>query len=79
MAGYARILQARPVAFLHQRIAVADAAGLDFNPHPPGGGLGNFAFNNLKRAVGPDDLRSTHLWHKQVWLLEKLLSESGTR
>jgi len=48
MAGHARILQARPVAFLHQRIAVADATGLDFDPHPAGARLGNFTFNDFK-------------------------------
>ncbi len=48
MAGHARILQAGPVAFLDQRIAVADATGLDFDPHPAGARLGNFTFNDFK-------------------------------
>jgi len=48
MAGHTRISQARPVAFLDQRIAVADAAGLDFDPHPVGARLGNFTFNDFE-------------------------------
>ena len=48
MARHARILQARPVTFLDQRIAVADATGLDFHPHPAGARLGNFTFNDFK-------------------------------
>jgi hypothetical protein len=58
---------------------MADSAGLDFDPHPAGDRLGNLAFNNFKRPGRSGDLRGAHLWHKQVWLLEKLLGESGTR
>src|ERR1700679_3709036 len=36
--GHARIFDAWPMTFLHQRIAVANAARLDFDPHPAGGG-----------------------------------------
>src|SRR5439155_6289108 len=63
MAGHAGIVQAGPMTFLHQRIAVTDAAGLDFDPHPAGGGLGNFTFNDFKRPVWTGDLGGTHLWH----------------
>ena len=66
MAGHTRILDARPVAFLHQRIAVADAAGLDFDPHLAGGGLWNFTFNDFKRSAGAGDLGSAHFWHKSM-------------
>ena len=48
MPGHARILQSRPMALLRQRIAVANAAGLHFDPHPAGAGLRNFTFNDFK-------------------------------
>ncbi len=52
MAGHAWIFEPWPVAFLHHRIAVADAAGLDLDPYLSGGGLGNFTLDNFKRAAG---------------------------
>jgi hypothetical protein len=64
MAGHTWISQAGRVAFLHNRIAVTDAAGLNFDPHPAGIRQGDFAFNNLKRPAGAGDLCNTHLWHK---------------
>ncbi len=78
MAGNARVLQPRPKAFLHQGIAVTDAARLDFDPHPAGGGLWDFAFNNFKRPVRADDLCGTHLGHKQFLVSEKFAIESAT-
>src|SRR5438876_362466 len=45
---------------------VANAASLNLDPHPTGGWLGNFTFNNLKRTARTANLRRTHLWHKQV-------------
>src|SRR5713101_1950647 len=66
MAGHARILQAGPVAFLDQRIAVADATGLDFDSHPAGARLGNFTFDDFKWPAGTADLRGTHLLHNKV-------------
>jgi hypothetical protein len=63
VAGHARILEAGPVPFLHERIAVTDAAGLDFDPDLTGPGLGNFAFNDFKRPAGAGDLGSAHLGH----------------
>ncbi len=79
MAGNARILQARPMAFLDQRIAVANAAGLDFNPHPAGRWLRNVTFNDFKRPARTGDLRGTHFWHKKVLVAPKSSRlESGT-
>src|SRR5208282_315376 len=69
--GHARILQARPVSVLDQRIAVANATSLDFDSNPTGGRLGNFAFDNFKRSARMGDLRSSHLWHKQVLVSQK--------
>ena len=73
MAGDSRILQSRPVAIFHQRIAVADAAGLDFDSHPAGSRLWNFTFNDFKRPPRAGDLRHTHFWHKQVLVSQKSL------
>src|SRR6266446_6595989 len=73
MAGHARILQARPVAFLDQRVAVADATSLDFDSHPAGSGLGNFTFNDFKSPAGTADLSGTHLLHNQVLVGQKSL------
>src|SRR5713101_5776564 len=72
MAGHARILQAGPMAFLDQRIAVADATGLDFHPHPAGARLGNFTFNDFKWPAGTADLRGTHLYHIQGLICQKI-------
>lgn len=68
MARHTRILQARPVAFLHQRIAVADATSLNFDAHPAGDGLGNFTLDNFKRFVRSGDLRGTYPRHNQAGL-----------
>jgi hypothetical protein len=64
VAGHTRILDSRPVTFLGQRIAVANAAGLDFDPDVTGTRLGNVAFNDFKRSAGAGDLGSAHLGHK---------------
>jgi len=71
MAGNARILQAGPMAFLDQGIAVADATGLDFDPHLAGARFGDWAFYDFKRSARAGDLRGAHFWDKQVWLLQK--------
>ena len=48
-------------------MAVADVTALDFDPHPAGGGLGDFTFNDCRRSARTGDLCSTHLWHDQVF------------
>jgi hypothetical protein len=63
VTGYARILQPRPMTFLHQRIAVTNATSFDFHPNPAGFGLGNFAFYNFQRSSRSCDLRNTHHIH----------------
>jgi hypothetical protein len=64
MAGHAGILQAWPLAFFHDRIAVADAAGLHFDPHPAGARLGNVTFNEFKSSARAGNLGNTHFSHK---------------
>ena len=41
LAGYTRVLETSSVAFLHERIAVADTAGVDFDADlaQPGEGI----------------------------------------
>ena len=47
--------------FLHQRIAMADAAGLDFDPRPARGRATEISRSTIsKRPPGPGDLSSAH-------------------
>ena len=63
VSGHSRILQAGPVAFLHDRIAVADAARLNLDADLIAGGLGNIAFDKFKIAAGLADLDGFHARH----------------
>jgi hypothetical protein len=81
MAGNARILNTRPMAFLDQRVTMANATGLDLDPHLAGAGLRNFTFNQFKRPAGPGDLGSTHFWHNHLQFFyprNEDAGESGT-
>jgi hypothetical protein len=60
VAGDAGILKARPASFLYDRIAVADAAGLDFDAHLAATGLGRRPFDNFKISTGFADLDCFH-------------------
>jgi hypothetical protein len=51
------------MAFLYERVAVADAAGFDFNPDLAAGGLGNVSFDEFEITAGLADLDSLHLRH----------------
>jgi hypothetical protein len=61
MAGDARVLNAGPIAELGERIAVADAAGLDANANMAGAGAGfrEFFFYELKSAARGGNLHGT--------------------
>ena len=61
MTGNARILDARPQAFLGHGVAVADAAGLNLYPCRTGAGLRNIAFDNFKGSLGASNLSDAHL------------------
>ena len=63
VSGNAWILDAGPIAFLHEQIAVADAAGLDFDPDLVAGGIGNVSFDELEITSGLADLDSFHFRH----------------
>jgi hypothetical protein len=61
--GNAWILNAGPMAFLYKRVAVADAAGFDFNPDLAAAGLGNVSFDELEITARFADLDSLHFRH----------------
>src|SRR5208282_4534041 len=63
VSGNARILDARPIAFLDQRIAVADATGFNFNSDLTAAGFGNVSFDEFEISAGFADLDSFHLRH----------------
>src|SRR5438105_3222017 len=60
VAGDSGILHARPAGFLHDRVAVADAAGLDFDAYLAAAGLGSWAFDDFEIAAGLADLDCFH-------------------
>ena len=60
VSGNARILQAWPDAFFHQSIAVADAAGFDFDANLTAGGLGDGALDQFEISAWFADLNRFH-------------------
>ena len=64
VTGNSRILQARPISFLSQNIAVADAAGRHFDSHLAIARFGDGPLYNLKVPTGTADLRHFHACHK---------------
>src|SRR4051812_30992198 len=60
VAGHSGIFNAGPVSFLDERVAVADAAGLNFDADGAGGGLGDRAFHDFQWAAGSGDLNDAH-------------------
>ncbi len=63
VSGNAWILEAGPIAFLYQHVAVADAAGFDFDPDLVAGGLGDVSFDEFEITTGFADLDSFHFRH----------------
>jgi hypothetical protein len=63
VSGNARILNVRPMAFLYERVAVADAAGFDFDPKLAAAGVRNVSFNEFQITAGFADLDSLHSRH----------------
>jgi hypothetical protein len=66
-AGRAWILDAGPLAFPGQRVAVTHTAGMHADAYVAGAGLGEFLFDELKRTAGGGDLHGTTFdsWHVQ--------------
>jgi hypothetical protein len=60
VSGNAWILEAGPMAFLYERIAVADATGFDFDPDLVARGFGNVSFDEFKITTGLADLDGFH-------------------
>src|SRR5262249_37050606 len=52
-----------PRAFLGERVAVADAAGLHLDPHRAGPRVGDRALDELQRAAGAGNLYRAHVRH----------------
>jgi hypothetical protein len=69
VAGGARELKAGPVAFLGERVRVADAAGVYADANVAGAGIGEFFFDELERTAGGGDLHGTafYWWHGAVF------------
>jgi hypothetical protein len=63
MAWYERVIDAREGTFLRPRVAVANAAGLNLDPHLPCFGLGTLAFDQFERSLRFWDLNRFHLCH----------------
>jgi hypothetical protein len=63
VSGNAWILEAGPMAFFDERVAVADAAGFDFNPDLSAAGFGNVPFDEFEITAGFADLDSLHFRH----------------
>src|SRR2546423_1694582 len=74
MSRHARVLNARIAALFRQRVAVADAAGLDLDAHLSGNRLRDFALDEFKRAVRLTDLHDTHLRHSSSRRIHILLT-----
>jgi hypothetical protein len=61
MSRDARVLNPRPRSLLGQRVAVADAAGLDFDAHGTDAGFRGLAYDYFNGSIWFSDLRDTHL------------------
>jgi len=73
VSGNTWILEAGPMAFLYERVAVTDTAGLDFDPDLLAGGFGNVSFDEFEITAGLADLDSFHFRHS-VFLTNSGLS-----
>ena len=63
VSGDSRISDSWPCSLFREGVAVADSAGLDFDPHGSRSRLWNVAFNELKGSVRTSYLDGMHLWH----------------
>src|SRR4051794_36882311 len=59
----AREGNAGPLALLGKDVAVADAAGLDLDPHGPWSRVGDRALDEFEGPAGAGDLRGAHVRH----------------
>ena len=63
VSGNPRVLDPRPIALFHHRVAMADAASFNFNSDLIPAGLGNVPLHELKIPSGLADLDDFHLRH----------------
>jgi hypothetical protein len=77
VAGDARVLDAGPVSFFHQHVAVADAAGFDLNANLLGAGLRDRALDYFKVSTGFADLNGFHKDLFRRWVAPLELIKSG--
>jgi hypothetical protein len=63
MSRDTRILNAGPIAFLHERVTVADATGFDFNSDLVSAGVGNISFDEFEITARLADLNRFHFRH----------------
>ncbi len=75
VSGNARILDAGPMAFFHERVAVADAAGFDFNAHLGAAGFGNISFDQFEIAAGLADLDGFHFRHSSFLIFNDWMDD----
>jgi hypothetical protein len=60
VTGHARILNARPVPFFHESIAVADSTSFNFDADLSASGLGSGTLDDFKICSGLTDLNGFH-------------------
>jgi hypothetical protein len=63
MPCHSRVFESRPMAFLDERVAMTDPAGLDLDTHLIRGRLGYGSLHNLEWCPGASHMDSGHLWH----------------
>jgi hypothetical protein len=61
VAGYAGVLESRPMSIFHESIAVADAARGYLDKNLSRSGRRDFTFDEFERPAGAGDLSNTHL------------------
>jgi hypothetical protein len=64
VSGNTWILDAGPMAFFYERIAVADAAGFDLNPDLVAGGVWDVSFDEFEVTAGFGNLNNFHFRHR---------------
>lgn len=72
--GHAWILNARPVTFLRDRVAMTKAARLHLDAYLTRPWLRDLSFDQLQRSTGSADLHRAHCWHREL-RLRKILFE----
>src|SRR6266478_4010076 len=79
VSGGAGILNAGPVTFFYEAVAVADATSLHANAHVPRAWVGNFAFDDFKIRAGFRHLCHFHFCHRITPLYSGLTDRISMR